>query len=71
LVPDLDSHSVDGFDIDENWDDADDWDEQVVELSRKGSSTYSKVMAIEVKSLVVVPKNTHTISFTETDSGVE
>ena len=49
-VPDLDSDSVDSFDVDGNREYADDWDEQIIELSRKAPSKIAEVMAIEVKS---------------------
>jgi len=51
LVPDLDPDLLNGFNIDRNGENPDDWDEQIIELSRKGPSKISKVMAIEVKSL--------------------
>jgi hypothetical protein len=50
-VPDLDPDFLDGFDIDGNGENADDWDEQIIELSCKGPSKISEVMAIEVKAL--------------------
>jgi hypothetical protein len=42
---------VDGFDVNEKGENADDWDAQVIELSHKLPSKISEIMSIEVESL--------------------